>query len=78
MSLDRVDQAARLADDSMKAALASVNDRTFSLAERKARLHELQSQAEGRITNLLGEKGSKTLLRNFRQFFGSLNPVTFQ
>ena len=73
--LDRVDQAARLANDSAKAALAALNDRTISVSDRKARVQLLQSQAEGQITNLMGAKASQTMLRDFRSFFKQANTM---
>jgi hypothetical protein len=66
ISLDRVDQAATLADDSMKQAFATVQDKTLPVEERRARLKELEAQAESKIKDLLGEKASRALRRDLR------------
>lgn len=69
--LAQVDQAARFADDSLKQGLAAAQDKSSSVEERKARLKELQTQAEVKIKELLGDKASKTVLRDLRNVLRS-------
>jgi hypothetical protein len=69
--LDRVDQAAAFASDSMTAGLATAQNKSLSVEERKARLKELQSQAETKIKDLLGDKASQTVLRDLRNVLRS-------
>jgi len=69
--LDRVAQAAKLANDSVTTGFAAINDRSLSVEERKARAREIQAQTETQIKNLLGDKASQTMLRDFRNLFRS-------
>jgi hypothetical protein len=69
--LDRVALAAKLANDSVTTGFAAINDRSLSVEERKARAREIQAQTETQIKNLLGDKASQTMLRDFRNLFRS-------
>lgn len=69
--LDRVEQAARFANDSMTSGLAAAQDKTLSVEARKARLQELQAEAESKIKGLLGDKASQTVLRDLRNVLRS-------
>ncbi|MEP6663910.1 MAG: hypothetical protein ABJC04_09630 [Verrucomicrobiota bacterium] len=71
ISLDRVDQAAKLANESMNSGLTMAQDKTLSVEERKIKLKELQSQAESRIKELLGDKASQTVVRDLRNVLRS-------
>ena len=65
--LDRVEQAARLGGDYVKSLLATANDKTLSIEDRKARKLAMQSQAEGSIEAILGKKASRALLLSLRR-----------
>ena len=69
--LDRVDQAAKLATDSTTAAFTTLQDKTLSVEERKAKLKELQIQTEAKIKELLGDKASKLVVRDLNNLMRS-------
>ena len=53
------------------ASLAAAQDKTLSVEERKARLKELESQAETKIKELLGDKAAKPVVRDLRNVLRS-------
>ncbi len=69
--LDRVDQAAKVATDSTTAAFTTLQDKTLSVEERKAKLKELQIQSEAKIKELLGDKASKIVVRDLNNVLRS-------
>ncbi|MEK7781924.1 MAG: hypothetical protein AAB370_10540 [Verrucomicrobiota bacterium] len=69
--LERVDQAAKLANDAVSSGFAAAQDKNLSVEERKARLKELELQAESKIKELLGDKAAKTVLRDVRNVLRS-------
>ena len=71
ISLVRVEQVAKLANESMTSGLALIQDKTLSVETRKARLAELQAQAEREIQSLLGVKASKAVVRDLRNVLRS-------
>lgn len=71
ISLERVDQAAKLANDSVNLGMTAMRDQTLSVEQRKARLKELETQTESKIKELLGDKASKLVVRDVRSVLRS-------
>jgi len=69
--LERVDQAAKLANEAVTSGFAATQDKNLSVEEKKARLKELESRAESRIKELLGDKAAKTVVRDLRNVLRS-------